>query len=59
VAPTRAAIVEQLSSGNCTRSLIARDLGLSQPVLRQRLSERGAGFHGLMDEARGNPRLAV
>ena len=57
VARTRAAIVEQLSSGNCTRNQIARDLGLSQSVLQQRLSERGTGFHELMDETRGELAL--
>lgn len=52
VARTRTAIVEQLSSGHCTRGQVARDLGLSQTVLQQRLSERGTGFHELLDETR-------
>lgn len=52
VARTRAAIVEQLSSGHCTRGQIARELGLSQTVLQQRLGERGTGFHELMEETR-------
>lgn len=52
VARTRAAIVEQLSSGQCTRGQVARDLGLSQSVLQQRLGERGTGFHELLDETR-------
>lgn len=52
VARTRAAIVEHLSSGHCTRGQVARDLGLSQTVLQQRLGERGTGFHELMDVTR-------
>lgn len=52
VARARAAIVTQLSSGHCTRAHVARELGLSQSVLQQRLSERGTGFHTLMEETR-------
>lgn len=52
VARTRTAIVEQLSGGNCTRGQVAKELGISQSVLQQRLGERGTGFHELMDEMR-------
>ncbi|MDE2561059.1 MAG: AraC family transcriptional regulator [Sphingomonadales bacterium] len=52
LARTRATIVEGLSSGRCTRAQIARDLGLSQSVLQQRLTERGTSFHELLDETR-------
>jgi len=52
VARTRAANVEQLSSGHCTRGQVAREIGLSQTVMQQRLGERGTGFHELMEETR-------
>lgn len=52
VARTRAVIVEQLSSGHCTRGHVARELGLSQTVLQQRLGDRGTGFHELIEETR-------
>jgi AraC-like DNA-binding protein len=52
LARTRSAIIEQLSGGHCTRARIARELGLSQSVLQQRLAERGTGFHELLDETR-------
>lgn len=52
VARTRAAIVSQLSGGHCTRAHVARELGVSQSVLQQRLGERGTGFHELINETR-------
>jgi len=52
VARVRAEIVERLSSGNCTRAIVARELGLSQSALQARLAERGTGFHELLDETR-------
>lgn len=52
VARTRAAIVERLSSGHCTRAYVAKDIGISQSVLQQRLAERDTGFHELLDETR-------
>jgi AraC-like DNA-binding protein len=57
VARTRAAIVEQLSSGHCTRARIARELGLSQTALQLRLSDRGTSFHELLDETRSELAL--
>jgi AraC-like DNA-binding protein len=57
VARTRAAIVEQLSGGHCTRARIARELGLSQTALQLRLSDRGTSFHELLDETRSELAL--
>ncbi len=57
VARTRAAIVEQLSRGHATRAHIARELGLSQSALQQRLTERGTSFHQLLDETRSELAL--
>ena len=57
VARVRVGIVERLSSGECTRAIIARELGLSQGALQQKLAERGTSFHSLFDEVRSE--LAV
>jgi AraC-like DNA-binding protein len=52
VARVRAAIIERLSSGECTRARIARDLAMSQAVLQLKLADRGTSFHHLLDETR-------
>ena len=52
VAGVRAAMVDRLSSGTCTRPRIARDLAMSEAALQQKLAERGTNFHGLLDETR-------
>lgn len=52
IAGVRAAIVDRLSSGTCTRPRIARDLAMSEAALQQKLAERGTNFHGLLDETR-------
>lgn len=52
VARVRAAMVDRLSSGTCTRPVIARELAMSEAALQQKLAERGTNFHGLLDETR-------
>lgn len=52
VARTRTAIVARLSGGHCTRGQVAKELGISQSVLQQRLGERRTGFHELLEEMR-------
>lgn len=52
VAQVRAAIVERLPTGRCTRGQVARELGLSEAALQQKLGERGQCFQDLLDEIR-------
>lgn len=52
IARVRAAIIDRLSSGNCTRPRIARDLAMSEAALQQKLTERCTSYHNLLNETR-------
>lgn len=52
VARVRGAIVNRLSSGSCTRTMIARDLAMSESALQLKLTERCTSYHDLLDETR-------
>lgn len=52
VARVRAAIIERLPTGDCTRRQVARELGLSQAALQLKLGERGTTFQDLLGETR-------
>jgi AraC-like DNA-binding protein len=52
VARVRTCIVDRLSSGVCSRQIVARDLAMSEATLQQRLAERGTSFQELLDDTR-------
>lgn len=52
VARVRAAILERVATGECTRHEVARALGVGQASLQAKLAERGASFNGLLDGTR-------
>ncbi|MFM8499804.1 MAG: AraC family transcriptional regulator [Chakrabartia sp.] len=52
IARVRTCVVDRLSSETCTRQRVARDLGMSEAGLQQKLAERGTGFQELLDETR-------
>ena len=52
VACARAAIIEQLASGKCSRESVAAALCLSPETLQSRLARRHTSFHALLDGIR-------
>lgn len=52
VACARAAIIEQLPSGKCSRESVAAALCLSPETLQSRLARRHTSFHALLDGIR-------
>ncbi len=52
VANARARIVEQLASGDCSKTKLAAALNMSKTTLQQRLTERGTSFNQLLNEIR-------
>jgi AraC-like DNA-binding protein len=52
VAMTRSAIVNLLSTGECTRRRVADNLHLGEATLQQRLAQRNTSFQALLDDTR-------
>ena len=52
VANTRASIIELLPGGDCSKGRVAAAMGMSTSTLQQRLTERGASFHELLNDIR-------
>jgi len=52
VARVRAAIMERLAGGDCTRHEVARGLAMSEASLQARLAERGVSYQKLVDDTR-------
>jgi AraC-like DNA-binding protein len=48
----RVKIIERLSSGDCNRRKVARDLGMSERTLHHKLAQYNASFQTLLDEIR-------
>ncbi len=52
VARVRAAIIERLATGDCSRRQVARVLGLSEASLQTKLAERSASYQDLVSDTR-------
>jgi AraC-like DNA-binding protein len=52
VGRVRAEIIERLSSGDCNRRKVARDVGMSEETLHHKLAQCNTSFHTLLDETR-------
>lgn len=52
VARVRAALMERLDGGNCSKQDIALSLGMSKATMQAKLAERGVGYQHLLDDIR-------
>ena len=52
VARVRAAIIERLSTGDCSRRQVARALAMSEASLQSKLAERDTTFQDLLSDTR-------
>ncbi len=52
VARVRAALLERLEDGQCSKHDVAQSLGMSKSLMQMRLAERGYTFQHLLDETR-------
>lgn len=51
-ARVRARIVDLMSSDDCSRCRVAREMGMSEASLHQKLAQRGTNFQDLLNETR-------
>ncbi len=51
-------IIQSLSSGNCSKQLVANEMAMSPSALQQKLAQRHSSFQDLLNEVRQSLALA-